>query len=83
VAFKEKSSSKTPGLINGGVYLLNRDVYLKETIANENFSIEKEVFEKRIEVLRIFGFVFESYFIDIGVPEDYQKAQNDFARFKY
>lgn len=83
VAFKEKSSSKTPGLINGGVYLLNRDLYLKETIANKNFSIEKDVFEKQIEDLRIFGFVFENYFIDIGVPEDYQKAQDDFKRFSY
>lgn len=83
VAFKEKSSSKTPGLINGGVYLLNRDLYLKETIAGKNFSIEKDVFEKRMEDLRMFGFVFENYFIDIGVPEDYQKAQDDFKRFKY
>jgi D-glycero-alpha-D-manno-heptose 1-phosphate guanylyltransferase len=83
VAFKEKSTSKTPGLINGGVYLLNRDLYLKETIAGKNFSIEKDVFEKRMKDLRLFGFVFDDYFIDIGLPEDYHKAQDDFKRFKY
>ncbi len=82
-SFTEKSSAKAPGLINGGVYVLNRDVYLSETEPKENFSIEKEVFEKRMQDLRIFGFVFEDYFIDIGVPDDYQKAQNDFKRFKY
>lgn len=82
-SFMEKSSVKAPGLINGGVYVLSRDLYLSETEGKGNFSIEKEVFEKRLKDLRIFGFVFENYFIDIGVPQDYQKAQDDFKRFKY
>ena len=25
----------------------------------------------------------EQYFIDIGIPEDYQKAQDDFKTFEY
>ncbi len=79
--FREKSANNAPGLINGGVYVLNRDLYLSVTEAEKNFSIEKEVFEKQINDLHIFGFVFDKYFIDIGIPEDYTKAQHDFKRF--
>ena len=38
---------------------------------------------KKIKELNIFGFPYTSYFIDIGIPEDYTKAQDDFKGFKY
>jgi D-glycero-alpha-D-manno-heptose 1-phosphate guanylyltransferase len=82
-AFKEKDNKEIQGLINGGVYILNRDVFLSNTLANSNFSIEKDFFEKRIAELNIFGFEYGGYFIDIGIPEDYRKAQTDFKNFKY
>lgn len=82
-AFKEKDSVEQPGLINGGVYILNRELFLNETEANKSFSIEKDFFEKRVDQLKIFGFEYQGYFIDIGIPEDYKKAQDDFRNFKY
>lgn len=82
-AFKEKDNVELPGLINGGVYILNRELFLNETEANIAFSIEKDFFEKRINQLKILGFEYQSYFIDIGIPEDYKKAQIDFLNFKY
>ncbi len=81
--FKEKDSLDKPGLINGGVYILNRKLFLQKTEANVSFSIEKDFYEKRINELHIFGFDHQGYFIDIGIPEDYKKAQNDFKGFKY
>ena len=48
-----------------------------------NFSIEKDFYEKRMNELNIFGYEYEGYFIDIGVPDDYKKAQNDFKNFRY
>ncbi len=83
VAFKEKTEETVPGLINGGLYLLNRNFYLEETPANKNFSIEKDFFESNIKSIEIYGLVFDAYFIDIGVPEDYLKAQDVFNGFKY
>jgi len=47
------------------------------------FSIEKDFYESRINELHIFGFEYDGYFIDIGIPEDYNKAQTDFKNFKY
>lgn len=82
-AFKEKDNQSIPGLINGGVYILNRKLFLIETVENLNFSIEKDFYEQRIYELQMYGFEYDGYFIDIGIPEDYNKAQYDFKRFKY
>jgi len=82
-AFKEKDSVEHEGLINGGVYILNREVYLSKTESGSVFSIEKDFYEKRIKELTIFGYEYNGYFIDIGIPEDYKKAQDDFKGFKY
>ena len=38
---------------------------------------------QKIKELQIFGFEYDGYFIDIGIPEDYNKAQIDFKNFKY
>jgi D-glycero-alpha-D-manno-heptose 1-phosphate guanylyltransferase len=81
--FKEKDNIEQAGLINGGVYILNRELYLNRTERNSSFSIEKDFFEKRIKELTILGFEYDGYFIDIGIPEDYKKAQDDFKRFTY
>lgn len=82
-AFREKDGEEKSGLINGGVYILNRELFLNKTKPGINFSIEKDFFETRINELNIFGFEHPGYFIDIGIPEDYTKAQNDFERFEY
>ncbi len=82
-SFREKDINKKEGLINAGVYLLNKTIFLQNTVTNTHFSIEKDFFEKHIHQFPIFGFQFNGYFIDIGIPEDYNKAQNDFKEFKY
>lgn len=82
-AFKEKDGIEQPGLINGGVYILNRELFLNKTIPSQAFSIEKDFFETRLNELNICGFEHKGYFIDIGIPEDYNKAQNDFVTFNY
>lgn len=82
-SFKEKSGVSKKGLINGGVYILDTKLYLDNTNPLENFSIEKDFFEKKLQTLLIKGFEFNAYFIDIGIPEDYNKAQHEFKNFKY
>jgi D-glycero-alpha-D-manno-heptose 1-phosphate guanylyltransferase len=77
VSFQEKSDTSEPGLINAGIYILEPTLYLKHTPAHTKFSIEKDLFEKELQTLPIYGFEFDGYFIDIGVPEDYTKAQHD------
>lgn len=72
-AFEEKQF-KEKALINAGVYVLNKDIF-KDKNLPEKFSFEKDFLEKEVEKRNLRGIVTNGYFIDIGVPEDYQKAQ--------
>lgn len=83
VSFKEKSSVPKAGKINAGIYILNTALYLQNTEDELNFSIEKDFFEKNLHTLHIKGFEYEGYFIDIGIPEDYLKAQDDLKGFTF
>ena len=72
-AFQEKQHCEE-GLINGGVYAVDRR-RLDLSSLPEKFSFEKEVLEPGAAIGEIGGWVSDAYFIDIGIPEDYQKAQ--------
>ena len=75
VAFKEKQWVDE-GLINGGVYALHVYKFLEENLP-EKFSFEKDYLEKYYKKRRMFGLVQEEYFIDMGIPEDYEKAKEE------
>ncbi|HEV7780166.1 MAG TPA: HAD-IIIA family hydrolase [Chitinophagaceae bacterium] len=73
--FREKQFCEQ-GNINGGTYLLN----LMSFLGNEwppVFSFEKDYLESKR--FRLFGSVQNGYFIDIGIPEDYARAQTELA----
>lgn len=74
-SFKEKQQYKN-GLINGGVYVLNRDNFLQEDLP-QKFSFEKDFLEQYLNKRKMYGVVQDEYFIDIGIPEDYEKAQRE------
>lgn len=78
LTFNEKQHCKE-GLINGGMYLVNSDV-LKKLNLPEKFSFEKDIMEAQVDNLNIFGFEQDRYFIDIGIPSDFKKANIDFKR---
>jgi D-glycero-alpha-D-manno-heptose 1-phosphate guanylyltransferase len=71
-SFKEKQFYET-GFINGGVYALNIRNFMKEDLP-EKFSFEKDYLEKYVEKRNMYGVVQDGYFIDIGIPEDYERA---------
>ena len=75
-AFEEKKQMEQ-GLINGGTYIINKETFLKKNLP-EKFSFEKEYLEKYAAEKKFYGFNSDSYFIDIGIPEDYTRAQQDF-----
>lgn len=77
IRFKEKESL-VEGLINGGVYIVKRAIF--ENVDDTIFSFEKNILE-HTEKFRVYGHIDDSYFIDIGTPEDYQKANIDFLNF--
>lgn len=77
VKFKEKIIGES-GLINGGIYVLGKDVF--KEIERDKFSFEQEVLEKIVDSGKIYAFESQGYFIDIGIPEDYYKACEVFLK---
>ena len=63
----------TPGLINGGIYILQANLF-KALGLSGRFSFEVDVLERRCHELRPRAFITDSYFIDIGIPEDLDRA---------
>lgn len=77
VNFNEKQFCAR-GYINGGVYLIEKSVFAKCDLPTK-FSFEKDVLEALLQQLNIYGVEQDSYFIDIGIPEDYELANRDFT----
>jgi D-glycero-alpha-D-manno-heptose 1-phosphate guanylyltransferase len=74
-SFREKKYYEE-GLINGGVYALNIEKFQQENLP-EKFSFEKDYLEALYLQRRMYGVIQDEYFIDIGIPEDYERAQNE------
>jgi D-glycero-alpha-D-manno-heptose 1-phosphate guanylyltransferase len=72
--FNEKRFCKE-GFINGGIYITDRK-FLESGQFPEVFSLEKDLLEKEAKSWKLKGLVFDDPFIDIGIPEDYMKAQS-------
>ena len=76
VSFNEKTEENRPGTINGGVYLMRRELLAE--IPDGKVSLENEMIPTWLgEHRALGGFVNDGYFIDIGIPEDYLKFRQD------
>lgn len=73
--FHEKAAC-AEGLINGGVYALVRS-QLDFAFYPKRFSFEKDLLEPLAAAHLVTGQVQDGYFIDIGIPEDYARAQRE------
>jgi D-glycero-alpha-D-manno-heptose 1-phosphate guanylyltransferase len=77
--FYEKSDGIDEGYINGGVYVIRKG-YLQHFGLPEKFSFEKDFLQKYYQTEQFYGMRCFSYFRDIGIPADYQKAIDEFKR---
>lgn len=73
--FREKAPC-AEGLINGGIYAIDRS-QLDMSLYPKKFSFEQDVLEPLSDLFLVAGRVLNGYFIDIGVPEDYERAQRE------
>lgn len=79
IRFQEKQHCEN-GLINGGVYIINRTHTFFADLP-ERFSFEKMVLENPANQGLISGFRHEDYFMDMGIPEDYARINEDFKTY--
>ena len=74
--FIEKQVTFGRGYINGGVYLINRKLFEKHPQPRK-FSFEKDLMTKFYTQELFYAMPSDGYFIDIGIPEDYARAQQE------
>lgn len=74
--FANRARAEKRELINGGVYLATRSLFASVAWGFDSpLSIENQLYPDMLtEGKRIYGFLSSGRFIDIGVPEDYQRA---------
>ena len=61
------------GLVNGGIYFIEKNAL--DGINEEKFSFEKQILES--DYCPVAVCESDGYFIDIGIPENYRKAQKE------
>jgi D-glycero-alpha-D-manno-heptose 1-phosphate guanylyltransferase len=77
VGFEEKGRSG-PGWINAGAYVLPREMEWPAALSDK-FSFERDFLEREIGGLDLAAFEVDGFFLDIGVPEDLDRAQRELA----
>jgi D-glycero-alpha-D-manno-heptose 1-phosphate guanylyltransferase len=71
--FRKRDSLAGSGWINGGIYLLKKKIF--DDFPKGKFSLEKDVFKENCSRFKMKAFQTDADFLDIGIPEDYAKAQ--------
>ena len=74
-AFHEKQFCES-GFINGGIYALQTKTIIDAPLPDK-FSFEKDFLEKNTGSGKLYAMAFDDYFIDIGIPEDYERANHE------
>jgi D-glycero-alpha-D-manno-heptose 1-phosphate guanylyltransferase len=75
IQFKEKENYPV-ALINGGIYCLNKTTF-NDFALQESFSFETDFMMKKVNQFKLTGMIFDDYFKDIGIPDDYHQFEQD------
>jgi len=77
VRFADRSAGPGPGLVSGGIHACRRDLV---DCLGPRCSLEADTFPRLAADGRLFATVFDGYFIDIGVPDAFARAQDKIPR---
>ncbi len=77
IAFREKPRRPAPGLVNAGIYVFEPEVlnYIPEV---KYYSLEEQIFPVLAEKGKLYAYVYNGYWVDIGAPKDYEQVWKDF-----
>ena len=81
ISFREKDASQGAGLINGGIYVVKKSLF-DGFQQGQRFSFETDILQSQYQQRTFRAYVANNYFIDIGIPEDYHRAQKEFESLK-
>lgn len=82
--FSEKDAQAKAGVINAGIYILDRHI-VDGISADQPVSLEVDILPKLVNQKHVTGVLAPvgSYFIDIGIPDTYAQAQDSFIQQRY
>jgi len=76
-AFNEKMENPPTDIINAGCYIFNREIIASIPVGKV-ISVERETFPQLLaNGAKVFGFIDNSYWLDIGTPAALLKASRD------
>lgn len=75
LSFFEKGTAG-PGWVNAGIYLINRRLFNGFDLP-EQCSLELDFLKAHVSEAMFYGYRHQGFFIDIGTPENLQRAQNE------
>ncbi|MBI5641255.1 MAG: nucleotidyltransferase family protein [Nitrospirae bacterium] len=75
----EEKSFRSFGYINGGIYVINKGISEYFQRFEGNFSFETDFLQNCPGEVDVFAYCDKGYFIDIGIPEEYGRAQRELA----
>ena len=79
VGYQEKGHAG-PGFINAGVYVLPKRMPWPPSLP-EKFSFELDFLVPQTATLKPAAYQVDGFFLDIGIPEDLDRAQTELANF--
>jgi D-glycero-alpha-D-manno-heptose 1-phosphate guanylyltransferase len=77
--FEEKDRAG-PGFINAGAYIMEKNLVWPKALP-EQFSFEREFLEPEVALIAPAAYPVKGVFLDIGIPEDLDRAQTELASF--
>ncbi len=80
--FIEKPKNFSNALINAGVYAIDPS-FFDYVEKNKKISIEREIFPVLTKKGKLYGVPFEGFWIDLGTPETYIKANLTLSNSRY
>ena len=81
ISFSEKSNLKS-SFVNLGIYIFEKSLLLD--VALKPSSLERDLLPYFVSEKNVFGYMCNGYFIDIGIPNDFKKANKEFiANYGY
>ena len=77
IRFRDRPERSGSGLVSGGVYVFQRSLI---DWLDGCCSLEEQVFPSLARAEKLLAMPFERYFIDIGVPDAFARAQHEVPR---
>lgn len=76
IGFTPKGEDSESNYINGGIYIIKKEI-IDQLEENKFISLENDIIPFILKEKNMFAYKSDDYFIDIGIPEDYNRFCND------